>query len=222
MVNMPQKGKTTRVRIPKVMTPLRLQSGLLRFNAISIFSKRDVCRLLKLTERQAARAIEEAVNEGVLVRIKRGLFFLAVRQPGALTIANYLLEPSYISLETALSYYRVIPETVYSVTSITPKAPRTFTRLNRKFTYHHINRMLYFGYGKAVIGGTKILIADKEKAVLDYLYFVVQGHRKLNPRSNLAALDQTRLNAYIDTFKTSLGGRKIAAFENLLSSLYLI
>ena len=36
-------------------------------------------------------------------------------------IANKIYNPSYVSFEMALSYYRLIPEGVYSITSATAK-----------------------------------------------------------------------------------------------------
>lgn len=215
-------GKTTRIRIRKLITPARLQAILLKQESIPILTTRDTRRLLGVSPRQTQRALQDAMKEDVLMRIKPGLYALAVRPPATFVLANYLMEPSYISLESALSYHRIIPETVYTITSVTPRYPAKFTRLNRDFTYHKINRQLYFGYSKILIGGAPVLMAEKEKAVLDYLYFVVQGLRKINNRSNFSKLNTERLQTYALTFKNVLKGRKRVAFNNLLESLELI
>ncbi len=212
----------TRIRPKKFMTSTRLQTMLLKYQAIPIFTQRDVRRLLSLTPRQTVRALHHAIDEEVLIRIKPGLYSLAVRPPSAFIVANYLLDPSYVSLESALSYHRIIPENVYTITSMTPKPSKKTTRLNREFSYHKINRQLYFGYSNVLIGGASVLMAEKEKAVLDYIYFVVQGLRKINQRSNFSKLDRERIKTYAFAFKNVLKGRKGVAFSNLLRSLKLV
>lgn len=215
-------GKTTRIRLQKFMTPARLQTALLKYDNIPIFTPRDLRRLLHLTTKQVSRALYDAVEEGVMTRIKPGLYCLVARPPTAFIIANYLLEPSYVSLESALSYHQIIPESVYTITSATPKSTKKFVRQNREFSYHKMNRQLYFGYSKILIGGAPVLMAEKEKAVLDYLYFVVQGLRKTNQRSNFSKLNMERFMAYALIFRNVLKGRKSVAFNNLLHSLELI
>lgn len=215
-------GKTNGIRIRKLITPAKLQAALLRQESIPILTTRDIRRILNVSPRRTQRALQDAMKEEVLMRVKPGLYALVVRPPAAFVAANYLMEPSYISFESALSYHRIIPETVYSITSVTPKYPARFTRLNREFTYHKINRKLYFGYSKILVGGAPVLMAEKEKAVLDYLYFVVQGLRKINHRSNFSKLDTERLKTYALTFRTVLKGRKRVAFNNLLETLELV
>ncbi len=215
-------GKTTKIRLRKLFSPAKLQATLLRYESIPVFGKNDLRRLLGLSVKQTERALSEALAEGVLVRIKPGLFGLSVRLPSAFALANYLVSPSYISLESALSYHRIIPETVYAVTSVTPKFPKRFNRLNRDFAYHRMNRNLFFGYNKISIGGVPILMADKEKAVLDYLYFVVRGLRKVNQRSDFSKLDKDKLASYLIHFRNALKGRKRVAYDNLLKTLNIV
>ena len=59
-------------------------------------------------------------------------------------IANKSYYPSYISLETAFSYYNIIPEIVYNITSITSKKTIEFNFQNSTFTYNKINSHLFF------------------------------------------------------------------------------
>lgn len=212
------QGQTSKIKLKKAVTPAKVQKALLAHNT-PIFTKRDMQRLLHLSAKKIDRVISEAIADGILTRIKSGLYALEVRQPSTFVVANYLMEPSYISLETALSYYRMIPETVYAITSITPRYPKKFFRMNREFVYHKINKQLYFGYRKISIGGALVLIAEKEKAALDYLYFVTRGLRKLNQRSDFSKLNKQKLESYASIFKKNLKGRKQVAFTNLLEQI---
>lgn len=215
-------GITTKIRLKKLITPARLQAALLKIESVPIFNRRDILRVLNLTPRQTKRAIKDAIEEGVLMHIKPGLFSLAVKNPSAFVTANYLVDPSYVSLESALSYYRIIPENVYTITSITPKAPKRFVKFNREFTYHKMNRNLFFGYRKVNIGGAPVLMAEKEKALLDFMYFIVRGLRKVNQRMVISGLDEKRLAWYADLFRKSLKERKLVAFNNLLKKLGIL
>ena len=58
--------------------------------------------------------LEEKNNN--LIKLKRGLYETN-KDADPFTIANVLLSPSYISFETALAYYGMIPERVYAIKS---------------------------------------------------------------------------------------------------------
>jgi predicted transcriptional regulator of viral defense system len=87
-------------------------------------------------------------------------------------LANLIYEPSYISRESALAYYQVIPESVLGVTSISSRKTKQFDTQWGVFSYRSIKPNLMLGY--LVIEkdqNTKFKIARLEKAVLDYLYW---------------------------------------------------
>ena len=88
-----------------------------------------------------------------------------------LMMANRLYEPSYISLESALVYHQVIPETVLGVTSISSRRTRKIESDWGVFSYRSIQPHLMFGYQVVEIDPkVKYKMAYLEKAVLDYLY----------------------------------------------------
>src|SRR3989337_1785203 len=87
------------------------------------------------------------VKSGKLIRLKKGFFVIAEKineNPVPYEqIANLLYGPSYISLEWALSYYRMIPEGVYVVTSITANKTKTFNTALGSFDYAYLNHHRY-------------------------------------------------------------------------------
>lgn len=86
-------------------------------------------------------------------------------------LANKLYTPSYISLESALAYYAIIPESVLSVTSISSRKTNQFDSDWGTLYYRSIKPLYMFGYEVVEITSTrKYLRARLEKAVLDYLY----------------------------------------------------
>lgn len=85
-------------------------------------------------------------------------------------IANKIYEPSYVSLESALSFYSIIPEEVYEVTSITTNKTNNFSTHFGKFTYSAVSPDLFFGYKLINYEPRNLSIASLEKTILDYLY----------------------------------------------------
>jgi len=86
-------------------------------------------------------------------------------------ISNNIYDPSYISMEMALSYYHLIPEWVFTVTAVSSKKTQAFDTLFGKFTYRSIKENLMFGYTLKKTWNLTYKIAEIEKAVLDFLYF---------------------------------------------------
>jgi len=86
-------------------------------------------------------------------------------------LANMLYQPSYISLESALAYHHIIPESVLGITSISSRKTRQFESEWGTFSYRSLKPAYMFGY-QVIEGspGKKFLMANLEKAVLDTLY----------------------------------------------------
>ncbi|MCX5698267.1 MAG: hypothetical protein NTX01_01010 [Candidatus Omnitrophica bacterium] len=119
------------------------------------------------------------LKHGHLIPLKRGVYVLSEDlRKGPLSmgfLSNYLLSPSYVSLEYALSYYDLIPEKVLVYTSITTKKTTEYTAAIGKFNYHSVKESLFGGFTKSVDNGQSYFIAYPEKALLDFFYF----HREL-------------------------------------------
>ena len=86
-------------------------------------------------------------------------------------IANKIYQPSYVSLETALYHHNLIPEAVFSISSITTLKTQKFNTYQSFFTYTNIKSNCFFGYELVQKENFTFKIADIEKALLDFLYF---------------------------------------------------
>jgi len=89
-------------------------------------------------------------------------------------VANTIYAPSYISHQEALLFYGLVPENIVDSISVTTKKTASFNFLNRTYKYYSIHQKYFFGYGFKEMQFNGIsrnfLIADKEKAILDFLY----------------------------------------------------
>lgn len=128
----------------------------------------------------ARRQLSEWVRTGKLWQLRRGLYAPAppyqktTLHPFA--VANRLVPGSYVSLQSALEYYDLIPEHVVAITCVTTRRPGTWSNKAGDFIFRHIRPDLLFGYENRALGnGQTAFVAVPEKAVLDLVYFSPHG-----------------------------------------------
>jgi len=113
-------------------------------------------------------------KRGLLVKLRNQYYaFPEYRQiPGfSRQVANCIYTPSYISLQSALSFYGMIPEEVVQLTCVTTLKTARFENDFGTFHYQNVKPQLYFGYEiKMSNNGRGVLFATPEKALLDFLY----------------------------------------------------
>jgi hypothetical protein len=121
--------------------------------------------------------ISEMIRSGELISLRRGLYIpgpeVDLPIPDPFLIANHLRGPSYVSLETALSYWDMIPERVVEISSITLKTSRTYRTPIGRFSYRRGTAPYYsFGLVRAELAPQQFaLIASREKALCDTIVY---------------------------------------------------
>ena len=139
-------------------------------------------------------------------------------------IANKLLEPSYISLESALRYYNLIPEVVFLTTSVTTRKTKLLKTPIGDFQYRKVKEKLFFGYKIINTGQIAYKIADPEKALLDFLYFRSDiksdgdiFELRINEESYREVIDQNKLKQYLEAFNSKALNKKIDKLTEILN-----
>ena len=122
-------------------------------------------------------------KHGYIIRLKRGLYVVNPEYSGKTLsnelIANHLYTPSYVSMSTALRYYGLIPEAVYTCQSMTVKHSRSFQTPVGNYDYKYISREAFsVGVRSVNTGDYAFLIASPEKALCD----LVANSSKVNLR----------------------------------------
>jgi predicted transcriptional regulator of viral defense system len=176
---------------------------MLEKQGVTVFTSQELRRAAGLSAASAKHLLIRYVKKGIVLKLKenRGLYCFKRKPPHPWLVANRLFRPSYISLETALTHYGAIPESVYGVTSVTPLATKTFHALNTAFSFQKIKKAAYAGYRPIDIEGTTVLVAEPEKALADYLYFVHLGKKTLNDRIRWTAFKKTAILRYLKLFE---------------------
>lgn len=178
-----------------LLKPFIVREELLK-KRVHIFTPLEFSRIFPASSTSIKYFLEEQIYEGLLLRLKKGLYSLRTDPPSEEEIANKLWQPSYLSFEYALAYYNILPEMPYIITSATPKTTRLFTIDHKEFGYYSIKKEAFTGYILQKTERKSFLIAEPEKALIDYLYFVSIGKRPQNERLNTANLNKEKILKY--------------------------
>lgn len=158
----------------------------------NVFSILDVVKLFPNEKPEAVRTqLYRLVKRKHIFPIKRGLYSFDKNKVDELELAGRLYSPSYISLETALNYYGVIPDIPIAVRSVTPITTKKIETDLGNYYYLKIDSKLFFGFSQAPFA-----IAYKEKALLDYFYLRKVRKVSLDARLNLKDFDWKRYHEY--------------------------
>lgn len=191
------------------MTYLSFKDTLSTFK---VFSTSDI---IKQFPNFDARRLVEWQQKGYIRKLINTWYVfadVAMNERVYFRISNCLHRPSYVSLESALSYYGLIPEAVFSVQNITTKKTVAYETVAGNYNYRNIKTNLFFGYEVDKSKTIPVLIASPEKAMLDYLYL---NHR-LNTTEDMEGL---RIN--LNTFNEIINKQKLMAFAACFESKIL-
>jgi len=163
-------------------------------NKIKKYAESPISRHLVLEElgeyKRPNDKISELIKSEKLIPLRRGLYVtgpeLDLPVPKPFLIANHLRGPSYVSLESALSYWDMIPERVHEISSVTIKTSKIYNTPVGRFSYKQL-KIPYYSYGlKNVEFSAKqtALVASPEKALCDKIV--------LTPNINLRSVKQAQ------------------------------
>lgn len=113
-------------------------------------------------------------KRGDIIRLKRGMYVVnpdvSRKEICMPLIANHIYGPSYVSCQTALRYWGLIPERVYTIKSMTLKTAKSFENKIGRFEYIHTGEGYYpIGISMIQENGASFLMAGPEKALCDLI-----------------------------------------------------
>jgi hypothetical protein len=142
------------------------------------------------------------VDAGKLVRLKRGVYQFPERQIEEFTLGTWLYAPSYISMESALQSYGIIPDVPMATTLVTTTTTKHISLPQNRFVYAKIKPSFYWGfviYPDVFNPQMTYQMAEPEKALLDWIYL-----RRINSledsRVDLTLLNRHQLRQYAREF----------------------
>jgi predicted transcriptional regulator of viral defense system len=145
-----------------------------RLSGQPFFDLAMVVQLTRLKKAGLRTQLYRWVKQGKLLPLRRGMYAWPERYRrnplNPAELANALHRPSYLSGLWALGFYGLVPEKVVTYTSITSRTPRRFENNAGVFEYRHIKPDAFFGYVTVEIQDRRVLLAEPEKALLDFWY----------------------------------------------------
>lgn len=155
------------------------------------------------------RQLSRWTRTGRLHQLRRGLYALAppyqVVKPHPFLLANLMVPGSYVSLQSALAHYGLIPEYVPTVLSVSTARPNQWQTAFGTFVYRHVQVDYLRGYRTVELPSQQsALIARPEKAILDLVYLTAGADREDYLRAlrlqNLEQIDPAALRSLTEVF----------------------
>ena len=166
-------------------------------------------------------------KSGRVYQLRRGLYAIAPPyqkvKPHPFLIANRMRRASYVSGQSALAFYGLIPEVVPVTLSVTAGRPEHLDTPLGVFEFRHVKPGLLRGYRMTDLGrtppGQQALVATPEKALLDLVYLQPGGDapdylRELRLQ-NLELLDLDELHRQAEIFNTPKLSRAVEIITRL-------
>lgn len=173
-------------------------------------------------QQSAKKLVTKLVSNGWLIRIKRGLYAISdFSNRGFLSlspyiVANLLMKDSYVSFESALSYYGMFDQLTNKIISIAKNRYKTVQLGSTEYSFVNVKDQFFFGWQEVTIDGKVALIATAEKALIDIIQFHKSTYsidlviEKLQEHRD--SLDMEKLCAYVNT----MSGTTIKIFGFIL------
>jgi predicted transcriptional regulator of viral defense system len=173
------------------------------------------------------------LRRGEIIRVKKGLYVfgdeLRRRPFSRELLANLVYGPSFVSLDSAMSFHGLIPERVDAVTSVTTKRPKAFATPVGSFIYRQSPRdCFHLGIDRVENGDVAFLIATPERALADKvrddrmhgLETRVDAARYLFDNLRIERSDFEQMDAAgLSALAGALRSRKVALCARLLHTL---
>lgn len=184
-----------------------------------IFSLNDIKNIDPVFHR---RRLNEWQDKGYIKKIIRGYYLfsdITVDEEILFKISNKIYYPSYVSLESAFSYYSLIPESIYGITAISTRKTYYFNTTLGGFIFRSISPFLFFGYHLIKNKIYHVKIASIEKSLLDYFYLHPNlqtvsdfDSLRINQEMLIEQVDENKLHEYLEKFNQKSLTKRINCF----------
>ena len=175
------------------------------------------------------RQLSRWTKAGRLYKLRRGLYALAPPfqkvKPHPFVVANHIMRSSYVSLQSALSHYGLIPDVVPVTTSVTTGRANQWETPLGTYSFRHIKTELFSGYRLIDLGDNQqAFVATPEKALLDLVHLQPGGDapeylRELRLQS-LDELDLVRLQLQAEQASPKLKRAAASVLREVQSEEY--
>jgi len=160
----------------------------------------------------SSRQLTRWQESGYILKLKNGVYLLEDYKNSIhpFLIANLIYQPSYVSLESALYEYGFIPDVTQTITSVSAKKTWFADVLDNRFDYKKIKKDCFIGYGAKKYLNYEAMMAEPEKAIIDFFYF------NKSRLKNESQIDELRFN--YENLKQKVDKEQLRHYAELFSS----
>jgi hypothetical protein len=186
------------------------------------FTSQEAATLFPDSEDKRYGLVKRAIAGGEIIHIRRGLYCLAPKYQkkklNLYALAEHIYGPSYVSLESALSWHGWIPEAVYTLTSASLGKSKEFKTPLGAFSYSRVPQKVFYSGVERLSdeAGDAFMMAQPIKALADYVYVHKKDWTGLTPaakdlRIELDELESVAANE-IDELIENYTSRRVLRF----------
>lgn len=196
-----------------------------RMKPLGIFSRADI--EVVFSDLDSRRPYEWQLK-GYILKLRNSWYCLPdfLKEPHSTwIIANTVHASSYISLESALSFYGILPEGVHMCTSVCTNRTLRINMAGHEYEFSRLREKHYAGYRLEDTGalGRRLRIADPEKAQADFFYLRTSYNSedeirdlRFDEASLEGGLDREKLLSYTEMFEALALEKRIRILLKLL------
>jgi predicted transcriptional regulator of viral defense system len=190
------------------------------------FTTQELATLFPGSEDRRYGLVKRALASGEIIRIRRGLYCLAPKYQkkgvNLYTLAQLVYGPSYVSLESALSWHGWIPEAVQAITSVSFKKAKEFTTPLGVFSYDRVPQQVFYTQVERLTdaSGNVFLMATPLKALADYVYVHERDWTGIEPAVSSLRIEPEELGQVPgDTLEALAGNYSSSRVKRFLEGL---
>ncbi len=167
----------------------------------AVITPAEIANILGKPKSFGAVYASRLVKKGLAKRLMRGKLALV---DDDFAIASQLINPAYISLDSALLFHGIIQQVTKEIECVTTVNSIKLEKLG--IVYHKIPPSLFYGYTRMDRGQSYAFVAEPEKALIDGAYLGVYAKDRLIEYSSNA--NKNRLRELASMYK-GYGSRNI-------------
>jgi predicted transcriptional regulator of viral defense system len=171
----------------------------------SILRTDELARKYDIVPVAVTQALSRQERKGLVEHVNDKIYFNCLALDGSpRDLVNVLRGDAYVSLDSALRDYGISTQSPRALTCVTTERPKEFKSKTITISYRSISPRLYWGFVRKTTRYGSYLIAEPEKAILDWIYFGIQnGTTPALDEFDLVSVNKSKLLDYARRFPSS-------------------
>jgi predicted transcriptional regulator of viral defense system len=190
----------------------------------SILRTEELARKYGIVPAAVTQALARLEQKELVEHVSNKIYYNRLALDGsARDLVNVLREDAYISLESGLREYGISTQSPRTLTCVTTDRPKDLKGRTITISYRSISPRLYWGFVRKTTRYGSYLIAEPEKAILDWIYLGIQnGTAPALDELDFGSVDRPKLLNYARKFPSSTYLHLLPALVESTSAVKLV